>query len=249
VVQTVRRIPPAAASSLAEDAYYTIRDLILRGKLPLGAALSRRRLATELGMSMLPISEAVQRLTSEGLLESKPQVGTRVRVPTEQDVRERFIIREALEVQAARLVAERASRKHREDLRLMAEHMDTLVSRLAASDEDAAFSFAVHSYHFELHLRIAEYSGCAALHEMIQKNNVLVFNWLFDVASHQIARSPRFHQELVEHLAGTDAEAAEAAMRTHVRYGVEETVSAIKSLQPLPERKWRLGRTCSGLRT
>ena len=241
-MKTARKTSSTAASSLAEDAYYTIRDLILRGKLPLGAALSRRRLATELGMSMLPISEAVQQLTSEGLLESKPQVGTRVRVPTEQDVRGRFIIREALEVQAARLVAEQASRPQRENLRLMAEHMDTLFSRLATSDEDAAFAFAVHSYHFQLHLRIAEYSGCAALHEMIQKNNVLVFNWLFDVASRQVARLPRFHQELVEHLTGTDAEAAEAAMRAHVRYGVEETVSAVRSLQPLPERKWRLGR-------
>jgi DNA-binding GntR family transcriptional regulator len=234
----------ATAASLAEEADCTIRDLILRGKLPLGAALSRRRLGAELGMSMFPISEAVQRLESEGLLESKPQVGTRVRVPTEQDVRERFIIREALEVQAARLVAERASLQQRQDLRLMAEHMDTLVGRLSASDEDAAFAFAVHGFHFQLHLRVAEYSGCAALQEMIQKNNVLVFNWLFDMASHQIGGgSPRFHQELAEFLTGTDAQAAEAAMRAHVRYGVEETVCAVKSLQPLPERKWRLGRT------
>jgi len=239
-----QRTSPANGGSLAEEAYCTIRDLILRGKLPLGAALSRRRLGAELGMSMLPISEAVQRLESEGLLESKPQVGTRVRVPTEQDVRERFILREALEVQAARLVAERASLQQRRDLRQMAEHMDTLVSRLAASGEDPSFAFAVHSFHFQLHLRVAECSGCTALQEMIQKNNVLVFNWLFDMASHQIGGgSPRFHEELAEFLTGTDAQAAESAMRAHVRYGVEETVRAIKSLQPLPERKWRLGRT------
>lgn len=234
---------PANGGSLAEEAYFTIRDLILRGKLPIGTALSRRRLGAELGMSMLPISEAVQRLESEGLLESKPQVGTRVRVPTEQDVRERFIIREALEVQAARLVVERASLQERQELRQMAEQMDTLVSRLFARDEDATFAFAVHSFHFQLHLRIAECSGCAALKDIIQKNNVLVFNWLFDVASNQIGRGLRFHRELLECLTGTDVEAAETAMRAHVRYGVEETVRVVKSLEPLPERKWRLGRT------
>ncbi|MEK7406061.1 MAG: GntR family transcriptional regulator [Acidobacteriota bacterium] len=238
---------PASAASLAEQAYYTIRDLILRGKLPLGAALSRRRLAAELGMSMLPISEAVQRLESEGLLESKPQVGTRVRIPTEQDVRGRFVVREALEGQAARLFAERASLQQRQELRLMAEHMDTLFNRLGAGNDDAEFAFAVHSYHFQLHMRIAEYSGCAALQEMIQKNNVLVFNWLFDVAVHQLARSPRFHQELADFLTGMDADAAEAAMRAHVRYGVEETIRTITRLQPLPERKWRLGRTVASV--
>jgi DNA-binding GntR family transcriptional regulator len=224
---------------MAEEAYCTIRDLILRGKLPLGAALSRRRLGAELGMSMLPISEAVQRLESEGFLESKPQVGTRVRVPTAHDVRERLIIREALEVQAARLVAERATMQQRNDLRLMAEHMDTLSDRMTANKEDAAFAFAVHSYHSQFHLRVAEYSGSPALQEMIQRNNVLVFNWLFDMTSRQIANS---HQELTEALTGTDPSAAEAAMRRHVQLGLEETLSAVQRLQVEPRGKWRLGR-------
>lgn len=243
-VKTLRKVA-LASGTLAEQAYYAILNLILRGKLPLGAALSRRRLAAQLGMSMLPISEAVNRLESEGLLESKPQVGTRVRIPSEEEVRGRFIIREALEGQAARLFAERASLQQRQELRLMAEHMDTLFNRLGAGDGDAEFAFAVHSYHFQLHMRIAEYSGCPALQEMIQKNNVLIFNWLYDVTG-QLARSPRFHQELIEFLTGTDADAAEKAMRVHVRYGVEETVRAIKALQPAPEGKWRLGRAVAG---
>jgi GntR family transcriptional regulator, rspAB operon transcriptional repressor len=241
-VNQPRKLSSGSAASLTERAYYTIRDLILRGKLPIGAALSRRRLAAELGMSMLPISEAVQRLESEGLLETRPQAGTRVRIPAEQDVRDRFIIREALETQAARLFAERASLQQRQELRLMAEHMDTLFGRLDTGNVDGGFAFAVHNLHFQLHTRIAEYSGCKGLQEMIQKNNVLVFNWLFDLAGHQPGHPPRFHQELAESLARNDADVAEMAMRAHVRHGVEETVSAIKLLQPLPERKWRQGR-------
>jgi DNA-binding GntR family transcriptional regulator len=237
-----RKVSSGSAASLTERAYYTIRDLILRGKLPIGAALSRRRLAAELGMSMLPISEAVQRLESEGLLETRPQAGTRVRIPAEQDVRDRFIVREALETQAARLFAERASLQQRQELKLMAEHMDTLFGRLETDNGDGEFAFAVHNLHFQLHTRIAEYSGCRALQEMIQKNNVLVFNWLFDLAGHQPGHPPRFHQELAESLTRSDADVAETAMRSHVRHGVEETVSAIKLLQPLPVRKWRQGR-------
>jgi DNA-binding GntR family transcriptional regulator len=240
-----RQINPNSKASLADEAYFAIRELILRGKLPLGAVVSRRQLAGSLGMSMLPVAEAAQRLESEGLLESRPQVGTRVRIPTEQFVRDRFLVREALEAQSARLLCERATLQQKHELKLMAEQMDTLFGRLAAGDSDAEFAFAVHGYHFQLHLRIAEYSGCVELHQMIQRNNVLVFNWLYDRATDQLLQPPRFHQELMGILAGSDVQAADAAMRAHVRHGVEATVRAVCSLQPPLESKWRMGRTNS----
>ena len=52
-------------------------------------------------MSFLPISEAIKRLEQEGLVESRPRVGTRVRIPNAQDLRDRHIMREALEAQPA----------------------------------------------------------------------------------------------------------------------------------------------------
>src|SRR3989442_1709258 len=182
------KTPPVSVASLPEQAYYTIRDLILRGKLPLGAALSRRRLAAELGMSLLPISEAIQQLENDGLLESKPQVGTRVRIPTEQDVRDRFIIREALEGQAARLFAERASLQQRQELRLMADPLRTRLGPPGADNADGGCAFAVPSYPSQFHMGIAEYSGAAGLRERIRKNNVLVFIWLSEVAGEQLPR-------------------------------------------------------------
>src|SRR5204863_8864927 len=113
--------------------------------------------AAQLGMSLLPIAAAIRRLENDGLLESKPQVGTRVRIPTEQDVRDRFIIREALEGQAARLFAEGGSLEQRQEVKLMAEHLDTLFVRLGTGPADTEFAFAVHSYHVQFHMRIAEY--------------------------------------------------------------------------------------------
>src|SRR5437588_13132092 len=113
-------------SSLADQAYTRILDKILKGEYPLGAALSRRKLGVEFGMSFLPISEAIKRLEQEGLVESRPRVGTRVRIPTPQDVRDRHIIREALEAQSARLFAEKASIDERIEIRAMAAHLDDL---------------------------------------------------------------------------------------------------------------------------
>src|SRR5262245_18632605 len=90
-------------SSLANEAYGIVRERILRGELVLGQVVSRRKLAAELGMSFLPVSEALLRLEFEGLLESRPRAGTRVRIPTPQDVQGHYVVREALEVQAAML--------------------------------------------------------------------------------------------------------------------------------------------------
>src|SRR4051812_32851608 len=94
---TVRKEP----ASLSARAYLAIRNKILKGELPIGMALSRRQLAAELSISVPPVTEALQQLESEGLLESRPRVGTRVRVPTRQDVEDRSLLREALETQAA----------------------------------------------------------------------------------------------------------------------------------------------------
>src|SRR5947207_7110407 len=93
----------AETASLAAEAYSVVRQRIARGELVLGQAISRRRLAAELGMSFLPVTEALLRLEFEGLLESRPRAGTRVRIPSPEDVRGHYIVREALEVQASKI--------------------------------------------------------------------------------------------------------------------------------------------------
>jgi DNA-binding GntR family transcriptional regulator len=91
----------AETASLAAEAYNVVRQRIARGELVLGQPVSRRRLAAELGMSFLPVTEALLRLEFEGLLESRPRAGTRVRIPLPQDVEGNYIVRQALETQAA----------------------------------------------------------------------------------------------------------------------------------------------------
>ena len=98
-----------ASASLSQQAYEILRTQILRGDLPLGTPLSRRKLAARLSMSLLPVGEALQKLEAEGLVESRARVGTRVRIPTEEDVTGHYILREALETMSARLYAERAT--------------------------------------------------------------------------------------------------------------------------------------------
>ena len=224
--------------NLSDQAYLAIKNQILHGQLTMGMVISRRNIARDLGMSMLPVCTAIQRLEDESLLESKPRVGTRVRVPSEQDIHERHIIREALECQAARLVAENATMQQRQELVRMAGQLDALYRR--AETDDPEFLFAVHGYHMQLHLQIAEFSGIAALRELIEKNSVLVLNWVYDLLTPQLTHLPRFHSDLIEVVTGKDVEAADRAMRKHIRYGEEATIRAVARTNRNSESRWRL---------
>ncbi|HUG54000.1 MAG TPA: GntR family transcriptional regulator [Vicinamibacteria bacterium] len=226
----------ASAVSLADRAYYAIRDEILRGQLRPGTPLSRRRLARELGMSVLPVTDALRRLERDGLLESRARAGTRVRVPTEADVRELYELREALETQSARLFAERATPAQRLELQRLGRDVDELFARMGEDGDDPAFRFQVHSRHVELHLRVAENAGSGLLHRMIEGNHVLILNWLFDVAGRRTPLPPAFHSELVEALVSGDPARADAAMRAHVRYGLVEVKGQLGALKA---EEWR----------
>jgi GntR family transcriptional regulator, rspAB operon transcriptional repressor len=221
---------------LADEAYSAIREEILRGRLRPGAPLSRRRLARELGMSVVPVADALRRLEDAGLVESRSRAGTRVRVPTQTEVRELYDLREALESQSARLFTERATVAQRRELRQLAEQVDVLFGRLAGSGDDPDFKFVVHSHHVQFHMRIAEHAGSHLLTQMIDRHQVLVLNWLFDVAGRRTALPQGFHARLAEALTAGDPEKADAAMRAHVRYGFQEISGRIAALSA---SEWR----------
>jgi DNA-binding GntR family transcriptional regulator len=216
--------------SLATEAYFKIRDKILKGEIGLGQPVSRRNLAEEFGMSFVPVAEAIQRLESEGLLETLPRVGTRVRIPTAHDVRDRYIVREALEVQCARLFCDRATLVEREELTSMAQRLDKMAQRLGrASEVGQAISeeqLEFQMYHVRFHMRIAECAGCVPLYEILEKNQVLIFNWLCDIStdSHMPAK---WHSDLIAVIRGDDPDAAALAMGKHIRTGMREIQNTI----------------------
>ncbi|MFC6645326.1 GntR family transcriptional regulator [Granulicella cerasi] len=214
------RRPAVLRPSLASQAYTEIRDRILKGEIELGEVISRRGLAADLGMSFIPVSEAMQRLEAEGMLESLPRVGTRVRIPTPNDVRDCYIIREALEVQSARLFCERASAMEREELSAMARRLDSMAKASAENQ------FEFQTLHVRFHMRIAECTGCVPLYELLERNQVLIFNWLFDVAADS-SMPGAWHGDLIDIINGGDPDKAALAMGVHIRTGMSEIQSSI----------------------
>jgi len=234
---------PVRNCSLAAWAYLEIRDQILKGVLLFGTVLSRRKLATDLDISVPPVMEALQRLERDGLVESKPRVGTRVRMPTRQDVKDRSQLREALESQAARLFAARATTAERQKLRRMGRHVDRLYAA-CEKNCDREFLFSTNFYHMKLHLRIAENARCAVLRDAIEKEQVLIFNWLFDTAAERRSLGSDFHARLTDALASGTPDVAARAMRRHIRFGLQEVLAGLKKFSGDKSKpRWRYQRT------
>lgn len=209
--------------SLAGEAYVILRERILRGELAIGKVISRRKLAAELGMSMLPVAEALQRLEFEGLLESRPRAGTRVKIPSEEEVRGHYVVREALEVQAARIFAKVATAAERTELQRLAARVDTLS---AQADGDRFLYLTMHE---RLHRRIAEGTHCQPLCDAIEKNQILASTWLCVPRPAPSADLPRRHQDLAKALCKGDPEAAAEAMSRHINNALKNTLSRLES--------------------
>src|SRR5262249_2334874 len=216
-------------NSLAGEAYVILRERIIRGELPIGKVISRRKLAAELGMSLLPVSEAFLRLEFEGLLESRPRAGTRVKIPTEQDVRGHYVVREALEAEAAKLFAKVATAQERAELQKLAARVDAL------SIQTDGNRFLYLSLHEKLHRRIAECTRCQPLCDAIEKNHVLSSTWLCVTRQASQGESPRRHQDLIEVLVKGSPNAAAEAMRAHINGALQNTLHRLEPYFKLGE--------------
>ncbi|MBI5032553.1 MAG: GntR family transcriptional regulator [Chloroflexi bacterium] len=96
--------------------YDTIREAILEGRYKPGQRLVADDLAKELGVSRMPIREALQRLEVIGLVTSAPHRGTSVSELSEIEIIEIYHIRAVLEGLAARLATPHLTCTHHQQL-------------------------------------------------------------------------------------------------------------------------------------
>jgi DNA-binding GntR family transcriptional regulator len=90
-------ITPVIRKTLSGDAYKQLSELLMSGRVMPGEQLSLRTLAAGLGVSVMPVREAVSRLLSEKALEVLPNRTLRVPTMTVNQFREITNIRINLE--------------------------------------------------------------------------------------------------------------------------------------------------------
>ena len=91
---------------LKEDIFDVLHEKVISGTYKPGDWLRQDDIATQLGVSMTPVREALDLLVSTGLAERVPYRGVRVRKMSTKDVVEAYGLRLFLEA----LIAEEAAR-------------------------------------------------------------------------------------------------------------------------------------------
>jgi DNA-binding GntR family transcriptional regulator len=219
---------------LSQRAYDYVRERILTGEYTFGTSISRRDLATKLGMSLVPVNEAMSRLENEYLIQNAPRVGTKVRIPSPQNIRGFWAVREGLETQAARLFARVATTRERKELIELAQELDQMHETMHEVDPDAAEPDpkALHAWrqtHMRFHVRLAECTNLPYLTEQIEKNQLLVFNWFYDHQLYGGRKLPaQWHEQLARALAEGSEDVADAAMRRHLHNKLEELMQTLE---------------------
>jgi DNA-binding GntR family transcriptional regulator len=89
-------------NSISTQVYATIKKEILAGVLQPGERLLVLEIAGRFQISQAPVREALERLKSEGLIDSKPNKGSVVSEITAKEVRDIFVLREIIEGFAVR---------------------------------------------------------------------------------------------------------------------------------------------------
>src|SRR5262245_1526124 len=92
---------PAAGAvqrkTVVDLAVEELRDRILRGRYPEGSPLRQDALASDLGVSRIPIREALRQLEVEGLVTFSPHAGAVVSMLSLDEIWELFELRAMLE--------------------------------------------------------------------------------------------------------------------------------------------------------
>ncbi|MDZ7620123.1 MAG: GntR family transcriptional regulator [Patescibacteria group bacterium] len=203
---------------LSERVYDWLLGRLMSRKLKPGDRLNRRNVAQEVGVSLSPTLEAMIRLEWEGFLQTTPRMGTQVRQIEPARVLGKFIMREAIETQAARLYCGQAVIVARDRLLRLAEKVDQ-------SDPRKIDNWRAEiAFHGEL-VRLA---GCPVLleefHRLMRHSLFYAVNQVLPPPTEK--QWPDSHTQLVAALETADPEEADRAIRRHLRARYEATREA-----------------------
>lgn len=203
--------PEAAdARSLADQAYFRIRELIVTLGLPPGSLVSERELMEQLGVGRTPVREALRALARERLVEVYPRRGMFVSSVDVRDLAGLSEVRATLEPHAARLAAERATSADREQIALLLQELDEIGN---GSSERALMDLDQR-----IHRHLYRCAHNPFLEETLNEYYVLTLRIWFLVLDRvtRLEDAIQEHRDLLQAILDGDGAAAEEAMRRHV---------------------------------
>jgi DNA-binding GntR family transcriptional regulator len=154
-------LPIIERRTLGDAVYLHLRELLMSGRVGPGERLSLRSLADALGVSMMPVREAVTRLVADRALEVAPNRAVRVPVMNITQLQEIAAIRIEIEGFAAERAARHCSE---ESLKIMSAAEEAFRNEAGKKRPDRPRAVALNK---DFHFAVYEAAGMPALIEII----------------------------------------------------------------------------------
>lgn len=209
--------------SVVDQLYATLRGAIIDNDLSPGTRISETEIAQHYGVSRQPAREAFIKLANEGLLEIRPQRGTfvaKISLPAVMDAR---FVREAVEADIVKLLAQAPEPALVADLR---SHLVRQRDIIGGSARD--FMEADEAFHHTLAAGAGKENAWRVIVEMKAQMDRVRF---LSSVHFSVARLVDQHTQLVEAIAAGDGARAEQAIRSHLR-GILQDLPVIEQEHP-----------------
>jgi DNA-binding GntR family transcriptional regulator len=217
--------------TLPDFAYQQLREQIVDGALPIDVPLRQEKLAKMLGLSRLPVREALARLEAEGLVILRPRRGYVVASLNAEEIQELFDLRMVLEEHGGIIATSRRTDKDVRDVETIFRKMYGMT---IGSDKDLIVYSALNR---DFHQRIFAASGrkrlCAML-TALQDNSERFTR----IGAHLVVDLDNAHEEhrlIFEAFRKGEAELMGKLSRDHVRKIGERLLAVLEKERP-PEK-------------
>ncbi len=216
---------PLKRQTLSADVYEQLKNLLISGQMMPGEQISLRSTAEALGVSVMPVREAMQRLVAEQALEVGPSRALRIPLMSVSRFREITFIRTNLEG----LATEQASQRLSHSALLQIEGLSVDFAReMAGNPMDGSRLIALNK---ELHFAIykgAEMPMLLQLIEALWLRIGPILNYDLRSGSMRVAsrRAVDHHEKLVEALKRRDSVSARSALQDDIESASDFIISA-----------------------
>lgn len=205
-----------------------LRSAILEGQYQPGEWLRQEHLAQELGVSQMPVREALKELAAEGLIEHVPYRGVRVIEFSPDDIEDLYAHRAFLEGKAASLAAQRITPREIAEIKRLQEQMEANLApeQLATyRDLNRRFHSVIFTASRRGYLTRTLTQMWAAFPTMLVGNfSITADNPLPGRDMNDVSE----HQALITALENRDPDASEHAMRHHIEETGRQLVQALR---------------------
>lgn len=197
-------LPKTLQQAVADD----LRNAILQGRLSAGARLIQGVIASEYGISPIPVREALRQLESEGLVQSIPHRGSIVASLSQSEIEDLYDVRIALESLATRLAVPRADEADFNRLHALLIRMDSERDLARWLDLNSEFHRGMYAPSNRSHL-------CSLIDNL--RRNTERYLRLYARNMKRLKEAQVEHRRIFDGYRRGDANAAASALEDHLK--------------------------------